>query len=357
MANRSEVSMAPRVALVLVAAAIVLAACSDSAGDTTTTSITTTTPPTTTATTTTTTTTTSTTTTTTTTTLPPDADAGLDLPRETVYAHITFEISAAKYSNAAPGTYLEDEPGIGDERFLYLDFNADFENEYPGRSADIEIGNFALLLSDGTSITANAVDFARTILLFDEAVMSALAFPGNDFNLDGAVLVFDNDVNEPMVLPLDGPVPTDPYPILVEVDAGGDAVYEGGCGVAAGTVNVLDAEWDIDGGIDQDREAIIGSGTPRSVVGERFLRVRVQAIAVNGTCGGTVMTSSLFRLVVDGLPLGTENSFVMLLNDGEGAEIIWGFRVPIEAEDVALEVGLPGGDVALFPIPVPAELP
>ncbi|MCL1601373.1 MAG: hypothetical protein M3112_07550 [Actinomycetia bacterium] len=343
---------ANRIAVLLAAVSLAAAACSSSTDDastdttitlattsTTTSSTTTTIPP------------------TTTTTLPPAADAGIALPRAATYASVIFEVIGAEYSNDEPGTYLDDEPGVGEERYLYLGITADFEPDYPGKSEDFSVADFALILADGTAIPAEKVDFRGTILLSDEPQSSALAFPGGERDLTLAALTYDNAENEPMVLTLDGPVPEDPYPIAVDVDATADVEYEGGCANATGTVNVLDAEWDIDAGVDHERREIVKSGTTRTVVGERFVRIRLQSIASDGSCGGTVLTSDAFRLVVDGLPLGPENSVAELLKDGEGVELIWGFRVPIDADNVELEVGVVDGLVASIPIEKPNDLP
>jgi hypothetical protein len=121
-------------------------------------------------------------------------------------------------------------------------------------------------------------------------------------------------------------------------------------------VTVVEAEWDVDAGVDHDGEPI-ASNARRSTLGERFVRIRVQVVAGSGNCGGTVMTTALFRLVSDGLPLGPENSFARALKDGEGAEIVWAFRVPVDTSDLVLEVGLSGERIASFPLEVPTELP
>ena len=352
MSNRRTHAARYRLGLLLVAASLVMAACSTSADEST--DVSTTTPATTS------TAASSTTTTvadTTTTTVPPAVDANLELPRAATYASVIIEIVDAEYSNDTPGTYLEDEPDIGDVRYLYLSFVADFEPGYPGASEDFDVASFALILADGTSIAVQKVDFRSTILLSDEPYASALAFPGDDLDLTGAVLTYDNAVNEPMVLPLDGPVPEDPYPIVVDMDASADVEYEGGCANASGLVNVLGAQWDVDAGVDQDLEEIVGSGTTRTLVGERFVRIRVQAIAGSGSCGGTVLTTDAFRLVVDGLPLGPENNVSELLKDGEGVEIVWGFRVPVDADQITLDVGVPDGLVASIPIDMPDNMP
>jgi hypothetical protein len=341
-----------RIGLLLAAVSLVVAACSSSADDP---ADGTTIAPATTSTT-----ASSTTTTiaaTTTTTVPPAVEAALELPRAATYASVIFEVIGAEYSNDEPGTYLEDEPGVGEERYLYLSIIADFEPDYPGKSEDFSVADFALILADGTAIPAEKVDFRGTILLSDEPQASALAFPGGERDLTGAVLTHDNAENEPMVLTLEGPVPDDPYPIAVDVEATADVEYEGGCSNAPGTVHVLDAEWDVDAGIDHDRKEIVRSGTTRTVVGERFVRIRLQSIAGDGSCGGTVLTSEAFRLVVDGLPLGPENRVSELLKDGEGVEIIWGFRVPVDADSIALEVGVPDGLVASIPIDMPNNMP
>ena len=340
-----------RIGLLLAAVSLVVAACSSTADEP---ADTTTLAP---ATTSTTASSTTTTIAATTTTLPPAVDANLELPRSATYASVIFGVVAAEYSNNKPGIYLEDEPDLGDVRYLYLTFVADFEPDYPGTSETFAVADFALNLADGTAIPAEPVDFSRTILLFDEPYTSALAFQGDDLDLAGSVLTYDNAENEPMVLSLEGPVSEDPYPIAVDVEVTADVEYEGGCSNAPGTVHVLDAEWDVDAGIDHDRKEIVRSGTTRTVVGERFVRIRLQSIAGDGSCGGTVLTSDAFRLVVDGLPLGPENRVSELLKDGEGVEIIWGFRVPIDADSIALEVGVPDGLVASIPIDMPNKMP
>ena len=354
MPARRQPAAKHRVGLLLAAVALGATACSSATDDPVDSStITTATASTTTSSTTTTTTAAGTTTST----VQAAVEAGLDLPRATTYASVIFEVVEAEYSNDKPGTYLEDEPDVGEERYLYLSFVADFEPDYPGKSEEFAVEDFTLTVADGSSISAEPVDFSRTILLFGDPYASALAFPGDDLDLAGAVLTYDNAENEPMVLSLDGPISDDPYPIAVVVDATADVEYEGGCSNAPGTVNVLDAEWDVDAGVDHNREEIVRSGTTRSIVGERFVRIRVQSIAGNGSCGGTVLTTDAFRLVVDGLPLGPENRASELLKDGEGVEIIWGFRVPVDAVEIALDVGVVDGLVASIPIEKPNDLP
>lgn len=357
MSDRRKYAARYHLALLLIAASLVMTACGTSTDDSTDVSTTTPAITSTTASSTTVPSTTTTVADTTTTTVPPAVDAGLELPRAATYASVIFEIVAGEYSNDTPGTYLEDEPDIGDMRYLYLSFVADFEPGYPATSEDFDVDLFSLTLSDGTSVPVQKVDFRSTILLSDEPYASALAFPGDDLDLAGSVLTYDNAVNEPMVLPLDGAVPEDLYPIVVDMDASADVEYQGGCANASGYVNVLEAEWDVDAGVDQNLEEIVRAGTTRTLVGERFVRIRVQAIAESGSCGGTVLTADAFRLVVDGLPLGPENNVSELLKDGEGVEVVWGFRVPVDADQITLDVGVSDGLVASIPIDMPDNMP
>ncbi|MEQ8717975.1 MAG: hypothetical protein RIE08_10235 [Acidimicrobiales bacterium] len=293
---------------------------------------------------------------TTTTTLPPPVDAGLDLPRSGTYAHVVITFTAAEYANDTPGTRLDDEPEVGEERYLYLDYEMEFEQGYPGTSETFEVADFSLVLADGSAVASEMVDFRRRILVQGDGPQSvALAFPGDGYDLGGATVVFDNDVNEPIVIPLDGPEPTDPYPLTVVVDESADVVYEGGCADAPGSVSVLDAEWDVDAGLDEDATRIVGAGTTRTVRGERFVRIRLQGVAGQGNCGGTVFTDDAFRLVIDGLPIGSENSFAKALDNGEGVEVIFGFRVPTDVAELFLDVGVADSTPARFEIPVPDE--
>ena len=110
-------------------------------------------------------------------------------------------------------------------------------------------------------------------------------------------------------------------------------------------------------GVDHDGERIIGSGTSRTIAGERFVRIRVQAIAASGTCGGTIITDDPFLLVADGLPLGPENSHVQLLDNGEGVELIWGYRIPADVAELVLDVGVSDGLISSHPIEIPSALP
>lgn len=296
--------------------------------------------------------------TTTTTTLPPDVDAGLDLPRSGVYAHVVITLTSAEYSNDTPGTHLDDAPEQGQDRYLYVDYDMEFEDGYPGTSEDFEVANFRLALADGTEIVSEQVDFRRSVLVQDDRPQSvALAFAGDAFDLAGSSIVYDNEVDEPVSIALDGPVPEEQYPIVVSIDESGDVTYEGGCGDATGGVTVLEAEWDVDGGVDESDDQIVGAGSARTRVGERFVRIRLQATAASGTCGGTVFNDDAFRLLADGLPLGSENSFVTQLDDGEGVEVIFGFRVRVDVVDLELEVGTPAGTTERFEIPVPEILP
>jgi hypothetical protein len=286
-------------------------------------------------------------------------DAGIELPRGFTYGHVQFELTKVEFSNATPGTYFEDEPEVGDEALLYVSFTAAFEPGYPGISDDWRVDEFQLVTEDERTIAASGVDFASSVSVSGQAeTETAVVFPVDEADLPGAVFRLDDATHLPAEVPLDGAVPQDPYPIAMTVTGEGAVTYDGGCADATGTFRILGGEWDVDSGVDADNANIITAGTKRTVAEERWLRIQVQAVAASGTCGGTIVNGDHFRLIVDGLPIGNENvSRSELLANGEGKEFIWGYRVPVDAATLVLEVGTEGGTVVQVPLPLPAELP
>ena len=291
--------------------------------------------------------------TTTTSTIPADEPAAVALSSAT-YGHVVFTVNEARYSNATPGTFLDDAPKPGDDRYLYVSFSADYEPDYPGRSDGFQAADFALHLGDGTVIPSAQVDFRRTLRVSVDAPLEhAWAFEGGSFDLSDASIVYDDATHLPVTLTLGANAPASRYPIPFVVDESGDISYDGGCTTGAGVVRVLDGEWDVDGGVDHDGRTMVNAGTARTVDDERFVRLRVQAIAESGNCGGTVLTDDAFRLIVDGLPLGSINSHASKLDDGEGVELIFAYRVPVEAAEIAFEAGISGEVTQQFEIEVP----
>jgi hypothetical protein len=286
-------------------------------------------------------------------------DAGIDLPRGFTYSHVVFEVTEAEFSNATPGTYLDDEPEVGEEQLLYVSFTAEYESGYPGVSEQYDVDMFQIVTGADRTIAASGVDFASSMTVSGRTRTEvSVAFPVDPEDLDGGAFRLDDGVHEPAEVPLDGAVPTDPYPVAITVTGEGAVTYEGGCADATGTFRIVGAEWDVDSGIDGDSNAIVTNGTKRTVAGERFLRIRVQAIAASGTCGGTIVSADHFRLNVDGLPIRNDNvRRSELLANGEGREFVWGYRVPVDAAALVLEVGTEGGTVVQVPLPPPAELP
>jgi hypothetical protein len=282
-------------------------------------------------------------------------DAGVQLPRGFTYGNVEFELTKVEFSNASPGTYLEDDPEPTAEKLLYVSFTAAFEDDFPGVADQWDVDDFQLVTASGRTIAASGVDFASSISVSGRTPTdAAVVFPADEDEVDGATFRLDDGEHLPGEVPFDGTVPTDPYPIAATVSGEAPVTYEGGCADATGTVKVLGGEWDVDRGTDAEGGFITGTGTQRTKDDARFLRVRVQAIAASGTCGGTIVTGDHFRLVVDGLPIASENvSRSELLANGEGKEFVWGYPVPVDATAVTLEVGTTGGTVASFPVTVP----
>jgi hypothetical protein len=282
-------------------------------------------------------------------------DAGVQLPRGFTYGNIEFELTKVEFSNASPGTYLEDEPEPTPEQMLYVSFTAAFEDDFPGVTDAWDVDWFQLVTADDRTVAASGVDFGSSITVNGRTpTEAAVVFPVDEDEIEGATFRLDDGEHLPAEVPLDGTVPTDPYPIAATVSGEAPVTYEGGCADATGTVKVLGGEWDVDRGVNAKGEFITGTGTQRTLDDQRFLRVRVQAVAASGTCGGTIVTGDHFRLVVDGLPIGSDNvSRSELLANGEGAEFVWGYAVPTTAKVITLDVGTTGGTVASFPVTVP----
>jgi hypothetical protein len=280
------------------------------------------------------------------------------LPRGFTYGNIDFELTKVELSNASPGTYLEDEPEPLDEQLLYVSFTAAFEDDFPGVTDQWDVDMFTLVTADGDTIAASGVDFGSTVVVNGRTPTDAVVvFPADAEQADGATFRLDDGTHLPAEVPFEGTVAADPYPIAATVSGEAAVTYEGGCADATGTVKVLGGDWDVDRGADAEGDFITGTGTQRTLEDKRFLRIRVQAIAASGTCGGTIVNGDHFRLVVDGLPIGSENvSRSELLADGEGKEFVWGYPVPIDAASITLEVGTTGGTVASFPVTV-VQLP
>lgn len=285
----------------------------------------------------------------------PTADplAALDLPRQLVYAHMVFEFTSAQISDVTPNSYGREDERRGETPYLYLDFTVEFEQGYPGRTEEMNVADWRLHLSDGSVVSSEEVRAARRILIQPpDPREHSFAFDVVGHDLAGAVLTFDNGENIPAALPLDGPVPADPYPIRVSIDDDSKVEYEGGCFPAPGQVQLIDAEWDIDGGVDLDGGAMVRAGTTRAANGELFVRIHVEVTADDGNCGGTVMSPKMFRMNTGTGYLEPLNIFIRELDDGEKAEIVWGFRVPVGSVP-SLEVGWEEGQTATFEIPGP----
>lgn len=283
-------------------------------------------------------------------------EADLDLPRTVVYANLEVTLRSVTISNATPGSYLDDEPVPGDEEYGFATVTVEAELTDPGDR--LEVDELALDPGSGASIPAEPVGFISGATV-DPGVASELtvAFPidaGAD--LTDAALVVEEPGRIPARLPLAGPVPDDPYPIVLDVTGGGTVSYDGGCGNSSGTVELTGGEVDVDAGADHNDNAIEPNQSKRAKEGERWLRLRVVAVAEAGTCGGTIVSDDAFRLLIDGLPTAPLNRDNELLDNGAGAAFVWGWTVPVDAS-LMLQVGMPDGTTVDLNVPLPGDLP
>ena len=140
-----------------------------------------------------------------------------------------------------------------------------------------------------------------------------------DATWPGAKLIFSLPGKEPLTLPLDGPVPPAIYPI--ELAAGAEATAQDA------VYKVLLAELDLD------------SAGERADVGKQFLILQMR-VTNNGTSsGGMALSSSNFRLLLEGVPLAPKTAPIELLEAASALEAEIVFVVPATAASAELQVG------------------
>ncbi|HEX9767260.1 MAG TPA: hypothetical protein VGA36_10890 [Nitriliruptorales bacterium] len=283
--------------------------------------------------------------------------APFELPRVGVWGGVEIEVTEAHLANVVPTTFADPEPEVADVTTLFLTVAFGFEDGYPAPSTDFRITSFAVV-SGAQAAPATSTDFSSSVLLRQgERPEVTLAFDPAGLDLSAATLVYDDQAHVPVTIALAGPASASELPVTVPLDAEATEVsWEGGCGDATGTVRPLEADFDLDDGIDHDGEPVLVTAPHRAENGRIFVRITVQVVATAGTCGGSLPGDDQFRLVADGLPLGPINQDTELLENGEGFEFVWGFDVPSDAGELILEVGTTEGTTASFPVPIPAEL-
>lgn len=282
-------------------------------------------------------------------------EVDLDLPRTVVYANVAVTVVRLAVSNATPATWLDPEPEPGEATHAYAELVLEPELNDPGDAFEVE--RFTLELSDGTPVVGEDVAFT-SVARPEPGVATSfhVAFPlPEDATVDDGSLVVSEPGRVPARLALSGPPIDDGYPLALTVEGSGTASFAGGCDNAVGTFEVTGAEVDLDAGADHLGDALEPNRSKRAPEGERWLRVGVEVVAQQGTCGGTIVGHDAFRLLVDGLPTAPLNRANVLLDDGAGTALVWGWSFPVDAT-LVLQVGRSDGDTVDVPIRLPEHL-
>lgn len=138
-------------------------------------------------------------------------DAGVDLPRGFTYGHVEFELTKVEFANAAPGSYLDDEPDAIDGDLLFVSFTAAFEADVVGVSDEWTVDNFKLVTGAGRTIAASAVDFVAVVgVEAGTPTEATVVFPATEADLAGATFLLDDGVRAPVGVPLEAAVPPGP---------------------------------------------------------------------------------------------------------------------------------------------------
>lgn len=280
--------------------------------------------------------------------------AGLDLPRTTVFAGVELELTGAHWSNATPPTYARAEPIAGPDVLLFLDLTTRFLPGYPGDDGFMPVRHFVIETASGERRAATGVDYLVEVPIRTSAESKVvLAFEITEDEVEGAVLTYDDATRVPAHIPLTGSVEPSPYPMRVEVNEVAVPHLATGCEPVPTEVQLIAVEWDVDGGVAEDGTKLARGQSSRVLVDHRWLRAELEVTAGAGQCGGTFANQETFRLLVDGAGQAPFNTYSLTLDDGQVAPMTFLFQVPLDATEVALDAGARNATTVTFPIDVP----
>lgn len=284
-------------------------------------------------------------------------DADLELPRSVIYAGVELEVTGATWSNALPSSFGRDEPVLGEAELLFLELRTAFVDGFPGDDGFMPVRHFVIETDGGERLEATGVDDLAEVPVKASADGSAvLAFELDPDDLDGAKLVYADGEHVPATLPLEGEVPTSPYPIRTEIGEAAEPVLFTACDPAQADVELVAVEWDVDGGVGVDGAKLARGRSSRAQVEHRWLRAEVVVTARTVPCGGTFANQETFRVEADGETIEPANVYSLTLEGGDTEPMTFLFEVPAEAAEVALDAGALGEQTATFELEVP-ELP
>ncbi|MDH3462357.1 MAG: hypothetical protein OEM32_01865, partial [Acidimicrobiia bacterium] len=255
------------------------------------------------------------------------------LPRSSSYSFLDVSLERATLANIDPRSYLTGDHVAGADRYLFLSLSV--VNTSNTDTANWPINPFALAI--GTDLVPADVLEGRPHIglppLQDTEMIVAFPVPAG-VTFDDVALVLAEEDRIPMLLPLTGEVPTDPYPYVVELS--GEGVAQGlgvGCRQSL-YVTALEGWLSIDL-LDSDYPTSYGSR--RAMIGDRFLTVSLHVLNNGGyRCGGGASNfgNQDVRLVVDGSPSEPVTWVNAALGLNAAEEFEFSFTYPVEADSV-----------------------
>ena len=243
----------------------------------------------------------------------------ITLPRQVSYAGIVFTLTGGDIDNQDQSS---DPPvNLKDQAFARLDVrleNTTRENIY------LDPALFRLRLADGVDYTLDS----NTILRQDfrapgpqAAGATSLIFPvPPESDWSGAVLTIAAPGSEPAGLPLSGEMPAAAYPASLQLPANPQADAQGL------TYQIQRVALDLD------------NGTHRAESGQRFLKLEMQISNTTHQYGANI-SSSNFRLIVDGIPGEPQDAPIEVVDyqTTTTGEVV--FQIPAAATSAIFQVG------------------
>ena len=281
-------------------------------------------------------------------------------PRSVVFANVELSVTAAHVTNQDLRSYAEgSEPTVDAEGpFLVLDVRA--TNLLGSTQVDIGDAAFTLLVGESPTNLDQRVSFLSEvtgIIPANTSVESFLAFPvAEGADLTGAALVVGAPPDRAETLPLTDPVPEPDYPISAPLE--GSAEGAGPTNGGAISFTLLEATLSED----VPHENATSPTGVRADEGELFLVLHVSAVKTAGR--GNELLSEGIRLLVDGAPIapwdlaidpqGSDQS--PTIEPGATSEFWAAFLLPVDTEELALQVGDVSEEPGVIPFTLPSPL-
>jgi hypothetical protein len=251
------------------------------------------------------------------------------LPRQMRYSGLVYTFNRAEITNQDPRTNDLAPQYRSDQAYAILDVTV--KNTEPSIGFWLLDAKARLRLADGKLYESTAGWLKEFAAQSTQQTRLVFAVPMTA-TLQGAQFLLNDRDKEPALLPLDGVVPTSPYPITVK-DPGQATVDQIVYKVTSAT---LDLDW----------------RGERAGAGKRFLFFSLHM--TNNSRGGLAVGSDLFRIIVDGEPIAPRATGIFVLDSASVMDTFTGFPIPANFGKLELQVGSIRGTTTKIPIALKA---